>query len=293
MSAEGDPLPLRAALLRAAAAFLLSVAGSAAVLLAQGREYAETRLLVLGAGSSLSVLLIAGEARVLFATGDDPTAFGNALAAVQPVAARRLDVLLAAGTGRDRNVPAALAADPHVRSLATIGPIGDEPTAPALAAAPDIGPARRLVLPDNLRVLVETAPADPGEDAGGWRAIVERGNTRALLVSDGEALGALPSVGPVQAAVVLGADPEAALTWLDAGALVVSAAATSPAALREAIAVADRPPAQVRQVVPGEAVALSFVDGGLAIPRDGLIPLPASPVPAPDAEGDDAEPPVE
>ncbi len=65
-----------------AAVFLASTVLGGGMGAAWANETRQPRLNVLGSGNALSVLITAGQARILLATGDDPVAFANALAQV-------------------------------------------------------------------------------------------------------------------------------------------------------------------------------------------------------------------
>ena len=63
--------------------------------------------MLLGSGNRLSLLVTDGPARLLLATGDSPIDYENALTDVRPIFARRVDVLLVAGSGNTLLVPLA------------------------------------------------------------------------------------------------------------------------------------------------------------------------------------------
>ncbi|HET7094963.1 MAG TPA: hypothetical protein VFI22_15835 [Thermomicrobiales bacterium] len=261
----------------AAAAILIALPASAL----QRRTWAAPRLILLGSGGSLSALATAGEARAIVAAGDDPVAFGNALARIQPWSARRIDLLLAAGAGQDLLVPAALAADSHAR---WVGVIGDPPRGlpDPLAGAHRFDDPRVIHLPLGLDLLVEQAPAKSGPPP--WRVTVTRGRSRIAIVSDGSAPGELPAAAAPDALVVAGADPLLALEAAPAAALFAAADAVSGADLRVAAASMSGP-LWTRRVFPGEAVGLAFSDRGLDLPATGMLRLtPATP--APDRDDD-------
>jgi hypothetical protein len=85
-------------------ALLVAAIGFAATVVigaADSRSYARPMVTVIGAGNGLSILVTDGPARLLIASGDDPAAFGNALAKTRPLGRDRIDVLLLAGTTGD------------------------------------------------------------------------------------------------------------------------------------------------------------------------------------------------
>ena len=75
---------------------------------------------LLGSGNRLSLLVTDGPARLLLATGDNPIEYENALTHVRPIFARRVDVLLVAGSGSELRVPLAAYGDAHVRSATAL-----------------------------------------------------------------------------------------------------------------------------------------------------------------------------
>ena len=79
--------------------FLIAFAGSAAVFTFWLQDLSVPQVAFLGSGNRLSLLVTDGPARLLLATGDSPIAFENAITRVRPLFARRIDVLLVAGSG--------------------------------------------------------------------------------------------------------------------------------------------------------------------------------------------------
>jgi hypothetical protein len=256
----------------AAATVLVALPASAL----QRRAWAAPRLILLGSGACLSALATAGEARVLIATGDDPVAFGNALARIQPWSARRIDLLFAAGAGQNLLVPAALAAGPHVRWVGAIG-VGAGALPDPLVAAHRLDEARLIRLPLGLDLLLEQAPAK--SEPPSWRVTISRGPSRIALVADGAAASEIGEDRAPDALVVAGADPLLALEAAPAAALFAAADAVSGAELRAGVRSAPAP-LWARRVFPGEAVSLAFGDHGLELPASGMMRLtPATPDP--------------
>lgn len=250
---------------------------SAGLTLAVGAVWARAaeapRVTVLGAGNRLSVLVTAGPARLLIATGDDPVAFGNALGQARPLTSRRLDIVLLAGQGRDLAVAAEARADEHARVVATIGPIPADPIGADVDRPPRpvIDAPRRIRLSDDVSVTLDVA-VTPNPDADdvpdvAWRAVVRRGATTVVVLSHGDAATEFASPGPVAALVLVAGQPEEALAAIDARALVVNAESIDGRELRQELAPRLADPLWAVRVFSGEAVDLEFVDGGLEIPR--------------------------
>lgn len=255
----------------AAATVLIALPASAL----QRHAWAAPTVTLLGSGTSLSALVTAAEARVLVATGDDPVEFGNALARIQPWSARRIDLLLAGGAGRDLLVPTALAADPHVRWLGIIGEghAADDP----LARAQPIASPRLIRLPLGVQLTVEHTRVKSGPPL--WRVTAARGRTRIDIVSSGAAASELGGDTPPNALVVAGADPLLAFEAAPAAALFMAADAATGPQLRAGAAESD--PVWARRIFPGEAVRLELREDELVLPPAGMVRLePATPEPS-------------
>lgn len=278
----------RGGLLVGLAVFLVGGGTTIAVGLAWAREVRSPRVVLLGSGSRLSVLVTDGDARLLIATGDDPVAFANALARARHPTTRRIDVLLVAGEGPFLVAPASLRDDPRVRLRASLGPLTGSAEAVALAGegvAPLPSP-RRIRLGDEVSVRVESAAVEPeGEvdgGAGAWRATVRRGATTVAILSDGRAAAAFDPLGPVSALVVAGTEPLAAWAAVDAPLLVVagSDAVLSGKELRQGAARLFDDARTAIRVHPGEALPLRFVGAGLEAPAEPAQTVGATPPPA-------------
>ena len=283
MFATEGPDGWRQRLLLAAAVFLATTLVTAGFGIAWARDIRRPQVVLLGAGDRLSVLVTGGDARLLIATGDDPVAFANALERARHPTTRRLDVLLVTGAGRDLLAPAVIRADRHVRYAASLGPLPESPEAEAVTVAglTELPPPRRIRLGDNVVVTVETVVPTEGSGAtvseGSWRAIVRRGVTTVVAVSDGDAASVFPPVAPVSALVVADDDEEASVAAAAAVAAPVLAlppgGPTSGKELRQAAARTFPGERWAMRVHPGEAVALRFVDGGLEVPQDPTQPV--------------------
>lgn len=275
------------ALLLALAVFLVAGGVTLAVGIAWARELRSPRVVLLGSGSRLSALITDGDARLLIATGDDATAFANALERARHPTTRRIDVLLVAGHGEELVAPAVLRDDDRVRFLASLGPLAGSAEAVALAGegVAALPSPRRIRLGDEVSVLVETVAAGPEGDDGevpvAWRATVRRGATTVVILSAGEAAGAFDPVSPVSALVVAGTDPLAAWATVDAPLLVATGndRVLSGRDLRQGAArLFDEERSAIR-VHPGEALPLRFVAEGLAAPGEPAQTVGATPPP--------------
>jgi hypothetical protein len=153
------------------------------------------------------------------------------------------------------------------------------PEADALGGIPAFAGAKRIELGPTVRVTVETAlpvGVDPEDDFPSWRATVERGETRVVILSDGAAAAHF-APGPLAAVVaVAGEEPVTGWELAPAVALVANASAIDGPDLRSAFAGGSRAPEWYGRVHRGEALRLRFVEEGIALPADAIQPL-ASP----------------
>lgn len=263
-----------------AAGFLLGAVVFSALAATWAVELRQPRVVLLGSGERLSLLVTDGAARLLIATGNDPVAFGNALARVRRAGQPRLDVLLVTGSGPDLLAPAAIAADPHVRVATGLVPF------PRSADMPSLAPLAVLDTPSQIRlgtvsVLLETAPVPDAPDNPEqrvWRATIERGPMRIVVLSDGDAASSFPPAPDADALVVVGNDALTGWTAQPVPALAAADSHLPPG--RDLRAEAGRDalgPAYVVRVFPGEAVPLTFGERGLELPRGATLALRATP----------------
>ncbi len=266
----------------AAVTFLLAVILFGAINIIWSREVAEPRVVLLGSGDALSALVTSGHARVLIATGNDPSAAANALGRVRYPTLPRLDVLVLAGDGSNLAVPASFAGDPDTRlELALSSTAGSDDSA-ALQGIQLVSTPRRLALPDGMTITMEGASGVdlPAGGATPWRMIVERGTSRVVLLSSGADAGAFPPAGAPNVLVVSGADPLDAWGEYPAPVLAFNDAALSPDELRSSVETdADGPDWAVR-IFPGEAVAFRFANGAVEIDSGAAVRLVPAPEPA-------------
>ena len=254
---------------------------------AWSRDLRAPSVVLLGSGDRLSALVTDGDARLLIAWGDDATAFANALERARHPTTRRIDVLLVAGRGDDLIAPAALRDDDRVRFRTSLGPLTGSAEAVAIAGdGLSALPTPRLIrLGGEVSVLVETVVAEPeGDGAEGdaaWRAVVRRGATTVVIMSDGDAVGAFAPLGPVAALVVAGGGPLTAWKEVDAPLLVAGGedAVLSGKELRQGAARLFVDKRWAIRVHRGEAVPLRFVAAGLEAPGEPAQVVGATPPP--------------
>ncbi len=256
--------------------FVIAFVGCSAAFAVWLNDVRAPQVSILGAGNRLSLLVVDGPARLVIASGDDPIGFENALTRVRPIFARRVDVLLVAGSGETLLVPLAAYGDHHARMTSALAPLPPSPESDAFGAISTLPGPRRIRVGPSVTVTVETQypfGADPAVDFPAWRAIVEHGGTRVVVLSDGEAAALFPPANPASVLVVSGSDPVAGWTLSPAPALVTNAGTISGSDLRSAFTAAERPPAWGFRVFPGEALRLRFVPGGMEIPSESAHEL--------------------
>jgi hypothetical protein len=244
------------------------------------RDEAAPRVTVLGSGRGLSLLISAGPARLLIANGDDAAAFGNALARARHPGRHRIDVLLLARSHTTRAVVAKANRDLAARHTEVIG---EEELLGELGLTVDhlLDGVRRFQLPDGVSVTVEVVDVvspSRGQATNWWRAVVERGNTRLVVLSDGRGAGAFADPGPVSALVLAGDHPVEAITAVRPGALIVNAMTVSGRDVRRELAPAVEERLWTLRVHPGDVERLDFTPQGLRLPDHALLiePSPAT-----------------
>ncbi len=271
MTERGDPASWRELVITALLVFLIAFAGCAAAFAFWLQDLSAPQVAFLGSGNRLSLLVTEGPARLLLATGDSPIDFENALTRVRPIFARRIDVLLVAGSGSTLRVPLAADTDAHVRSTTALAPLPESPEADALGPMTAFSSPQRIRLGSSVQVTVETAfpvGADAEVEFPAWRATVERGATRIVVLSDGGAAALFPPDPGASVLAVSGNDPVAAWHLSPAVAFVSNAGEIDGPEMRSAFGESRRPPEWGFRVFPGEALRLTFVEGGVDLPAE-------------------------
>ncbi len=260
--------------------FLFAAAGSVAAFTFWLQDLSTPQVAILGSGNRLSLLVTDGPARLLLATGDSPIDYENALTHVRPIFARRVDVLLVAGSGSTLLVPLAAQGDAHVRSATALAPLPGSAEADAIGGIPSFSSPQRIRLGPSIEVTVETAlsfAADAEVEFPAWRATVEHGETRVVVLSDGPAAALFPPVSAPSVLAVSGADPAAAWDLSPAVAFVANAEMIDGPDMRAAFTESRRPPQWGYRVFAGEALRLRFVEGGVELPSEPAHDLAGTP----------------
>lgn len=263
---EPGEISWRNVLVTAGTVFLVALVGVGIAVGLWYRDIMSPRIVFLGSGDRLSVLVTDGPSRLLIASGDNPTGFENALTSVLPIFARRVDVLLVSGAATTLLAPIAATQSEQVQLTRALGTIPSSLEASELGEITELTTPARIRLSPQVTLTVESA-IPPGAEAGdptSWRAIVERGQTRIVVLSDGEAAGLFSLPPPASVIAVAGDDPVAGWDAAPGVALVTAAGELSGQKLRERFA-GDNAPRWGFRVASGEALTFHFVEGGLEV----------------------------
>ena len=195
---EPQEITWREVLVTAGLVFLVALVGVGIAVGLWYRDIMSPRIVFLGSGDRLSVLVSDGPSRLVIASGDDPTGFENALTSVLPIFARRVDVLLVSGAKTTLLAPVAAAQDDQVRTIRSLGSVPPSVEASELGAVSELTVPSRIRLSPEITLAIETAVAEDAEpdDPVSWRAVIERGPTRIVVLSDGEAAGLFSAPPP-------------------------------------------------------------------------------------------------
>ncbi len=279
---EPREITWRETLVTAGTVFLVALVGVGIAAGIWYRDIMSPRIVFLGSGDRLSVLVSDGPSRLLIATGDDPTGFENALTSVLPIFARRVDVLLVSGAQTTLLAPIAATQDEQVRLTHSLGAIPPSVEASELGSLAKLTNPARIRLSPETTLSIETAShedAEPGDPVS-WRAIVVRGQTRVVVLSDGEAAELFPMTPPASVIAVAGDDPVAGWDAAPGVALVTPAGELSGPNLRERFA-ENNPPRWGFRVASGEALTFHFVENGLEVSGESAQEPEAAATPQP------------
>jgi hypothetical protein len=189
------------------------------------------------------------------------------LARIRPLGRDRVDVLLLAGSTQDLTFLSRAQRAVHGRHVEAIGK-PDLIGALGLRTDALLLSPRRFRLSDETSVTVETLDRPDAKDGPSfaWRAIIEHGATRVVVLSDGRVAAEFPDSGPVSALIVNGEQAIAAVGQVETRVFVASAIAVSGKQVRTGVADAARSQAWVMRVFAGDAKRFAFTDAGLELP---------------------------
>ena len=218
----------------------------------------------------MAVLVLAGEARVLIAGGNDATAIGNALAGALPPALNRLDVLLVpTGSPSDRLAADAVHRAVEVRQTLSLAALTGNAAADPPGAATVLAAPRRLTLPGGVAIDVEVASV-AADVPDAWRAVIRSGSSTVVVIPDGGAANLFAPVPAVAAVIVTGTAPAAAVAAMRPGALIVGSTVATSTKLQSELTASVTEDLWIARVFPGTSVQLRFVAGGVRLPDDAI-----------------------
>jgi hypothetical protein len=177
-------------------------------------------------------------------------------------------------------VPLSAHGDAHVRSVTALAPLPPSAEAEAIGAIASFSSPQRVRLGPSTQVTVEAAlpfGAEADVEFPAWRATVEHGETRVVVLSDGPAAALFPPATAPSVLAVSGADPAAAWNLSPAVAFVANADMIDGPEMRAAFTGSRRPPQWGYRVSPGEALRLKFVAGGVELPSAPAHDLAGTP----------------
>ena len=231
---------------------------------AWAREDAKPSIRMLGSGSNLSLLITSGNARILIASGDDATAFGNALGAARHLTSRRIDIVILAGT--DDDIPVASYARKNIDARQVFvldGPLAGHLADLELEHDQVIVQATRLRLPGGLDVTITPESASDGR----WSAVIQHGRT-SVVASNSPELSDV-DVADMSAAVFTNDLNLDTLGELDARVFVIPAKAAKPTELKSAVGTSADELFAIR-VEPSSTESLTLMRGGIQIDGDAI-----------------------
>lgn len=227
---------------------------------------------VLGSGEGLSVLMRAGDARIVIASGTDAGAFGNALGRASPWVPRRIDLLLLSPNLISLPVTTTAIDHLHARRTTLIGPWSGSRES-ILQSVTVLPSPSRITLPHDVSVRVEWS-TDQKDDSEAirWKVIVSHQATTIAIIPDGSSASLLADLELAQAVIVLGSGVERLLDTASPPLVVTAASTISGKSLRST---ADMTVGTFwgARIFPGDRVDLSLTGDGLSVPRDQAQPL--------------------
>lgn len=235
------------------------------------------RIVMLGAGNTLSVLVTSGSTRLLLATGSSRTDFANAFEAAMPFGIRRIDVVLVAGYGTNLVVPSRALDQLDPPFAAAVHPLAAGDAARHFPAGPPapLDGSTRIRLGDRVSLTLETATTTGSENARlNWRALIQRGRTTVAVLSSAEAYDDFAWSVPLSALIVVDGS-------IDSVDELAAAAVAGPAIGMDADRLramsANSTVRYAIEVRPAAAIEMRFVEGGLRLPSSAQrIELSAS-----------------
>lgn len=261
-------MPARRSLALLCGLFALSLTLFTGLGLARTTGPGSPAITLLGSGDGLSILVTSQDARVLLVNGDDPAAFGAALASALPRAVRRIDLMLVLATTESEPLVAYAKRTFEIGTVRVVAASAGSGT-PTEAGNELSTDRQRIALPDNLSL--EITRLDPRETGAhhGITFIVSRNNIRMGMVLDGRDAAMLLPAKSIGHFIVLGDKAAESLMRTDATLLAGPTSELETDEFKSASASRDGPPTV--GVSPGAVIVISmrahgFVLNGLNVP---------------------------
>ncbi len=223
------------------------------------------RVDILGCGSSFSVLVSAGGARVLILNGTNPSDFSNTMASSMQPGTSRIDLLIMPG----HSAPISLAARAHrILNPRMAIAIGDatELLFAQLPVHEVLKEARLIQLPDDVTIEIGRTATPAATQSESWSARIQRGPASILLVSDGDASESAHLHPPAAIIGQLAGKPAQSILKSNAEAVLFPAGSISGPDVRAALEEAGAPETRVFRVHGGDHLRFGLMTRGLSIP---------------------------
>ncbi len=248
---------------------VLALALSTVWLETRASQLAAPRVTLLGSGSSLSVLITAGPARVLLAAGDDPAAASRALGTALAGGSQRIDLLVVGATDAALAVPAAWVRSGTARQVVRIGrPHPGRQTGDLPHGIPQLPADARITVAPGLTVEILTVEI-PGDQRGdfdlAWQAVVRSGSSTVTILSDTKYADRFAPSRSTGVLVALRGDDFGTMVPGPAGALVVAAHDVEGNEVRSLLPPLLDHDLPVIRVHDGLTVGLNLTDAGVRL----------------------------
>jgi hypothetical protein len=216
---------------------------------------------ILGSGNRLSLLVTARNARLLIASGNDGSAFGNALGHALKPTSRRLDVLILAGGDNDLPVAGRARRDLGASSVWVLaGPLARHLSELHLDPSRVIAASTRFQLGVNYWVTITPA----SDAAGDWSAVIQNGHS---IVYAGTTSSLAAESAPRAAAVIVTSGKLPAAGTMPNASVVSLAASSGSFSDLQNLADAMQTAVYAIRVSPGQSATIDFSRNGIALAR--------------------------
>ncbi|MGD9711492.1 MAG: hypothetical protein AB7V46_05420, partial [Thermomicrobiales bacterium] len=157
----------------------------------------QSTLAMLGSGSTMSVLIGAGGARLLLLDGTDPADFGNALKKESVPLLNRVDIVIVSNQEAGSTFVHTALDQVEYERLSVIGDSTGLLDA-GVAVREQIRHSLEIRMPDQVSVMIQRG-TDSGDDQPGWYATLSNGSIRILLTAGQPTTSMSSLTGPIAA----------------------------------------------------------------------------------------------